>query len=252
MWKSSRVQLNALILILASIVELCAETVYMDRYGDCFHEGPFEVENESYIIRSSGGEPYDTLMCAMTFKSLKDDRLCLHFKTLDIRRCDVRLSVYSEKDASGTAMVTYSCHAPDLPQMVCSHGKYLTVLMRKKELFHGGYDFTLEVAEYRPRDAFTEGIDAFIVSISLIVGIIVGVIVIVIISAVIIVCCCCKKTRSVFTSQKSSSTRTTGYTDIPVIQPSAPPLLEDPPAYTESPPPYTDSEQSNTQTKSDV
>jgi len=69
--------------------------------------------------------------------------------------------------------------------------------------------------------AFAEGIDAFIVSISVIIGIIVGVIVIVVLTAVIVVCCCCKHRDFSVRRQKSyTSTFRTGLTEVPVIEPS--------------------------------
>lgn len=70
-------------------------------------------------------------------------------------------------------------------------------------------------------DLFAEGIDAFIVSISVIIGIIVGVIVLVVLSAVIIVCCCCKHRDFTTRRQKSvTSGYRSGMTEVPVIEPS--------------------------------
>lgn len=82
-------------------------SVYMDRYGDCFHGGPMEVADESYTIKAQGGEAYDTLKCEMTYKSGNNERLCLSFKEFFISRCDVKITAYSEKSASGNAMVTF-------------------------------------------------------------------------------------------------------------------------------------------------
>jgi hypothetical protein len=83
--------------------------VYMDRYGDCFHEGMMEVEQESYNIMAQGGAAYDTLTCEMRFKSMKDDRLCLSFSSFMITKCDVKLTVYSDKDSTGSPLVKFSC-----------------------------------------------------------------------------------------------------------------------------------------------
>ncbi|XP_053376930.1 uncharacterized protein LOC123528933 [Mercenaria mercenaria] len=209
---------SAIIVILFICLEKSwSETVYMDRYGDCFHGGPMEVDDESYKIMAQGGDAYDTLTCEMTFKSLKNDRLCLSFTSFHIRKCDVKLSVYSEKSASGNAMGTYTCHTGGVPDMVCSDGKYLTVLMKKQELSHEGYDFVMMLREYSQTDAFADGIDAYIVSISVIVGIIVAVIVVVILTAVVIVCCCCKNRQfNTPYRQKSSASSRTAYTDVPV------------------------------------
>ncbi|XP_060586536.1 uncharacterized protein LOC132742204 isoform X2 [Ruditapes philippinarum] len=215
----------------------------MDRYGDCFHEGIMEVEQESYNIMAQGGAAYDTLTCEMRFKSMKDDRLCLSFSSFMITKCDVKLTVYSDKDSTGSPLGTYNCHTESTPDMVCSEGKYLTVLMKKRELSHDGYDFKLVLRQYSDTDAFADGIDAYIVSISVIIGIIVAVIVIVILTAVVIVCCCCQNRQfNMPYRQKSSASSRTAYTDVPV-QPTAPPLpVEEPPAYSEHPPPYTCSE----------
>ncbi|KAL4226091.1 hypothetical protein ACF0H5_014079 [Mactra antiquata] len=233
------------VLAILDIKQVWTESVYMDKYGDCLNEGPKSVEDEPYLIYSQGGEPYDTLRCQMTFKSSKDDRLCLSFKELAILRCDLKVYAYSDEFASNNHLMgTYSCQTDDNPIPVCSEGKYLTVLMVKRELSHDDYNFILEIREYSQRDAFAEGIDAFIVSISVIIGIIVGVIVIVVLTAVIIVCCCCKNRKhggTSFRTKSYASSRATDYTNVQPIQPSAPPL-EDPPAYSENPPPYCSTE----------
>lgn len=238
-WTPDRSTSAVIMVLIMCLKNSWSKTVYMDRYGDCFHGGPMEIEDESYTIKAHGGDAYDTLKCEITFKSVKEDKLCLSFKDFFINKCDVKLTAYSEKSASGTAMGTYTCRTPDIPDRVCSEGRYLTVLMSKQELSHEGYNFLLEVRKYSDN-----GIDAYIVSISVIVGVIVAVIVIIILTAVIIVCCCCKNSHPFNSSfrQKSSASCRTAYTDIPV-QPSAPPLpSEDPPAYTEHPPPYSSSD----------
>lgn len=78
----------------------------MDKYGDCFRDGPIEVEDDSIVIQSQGGEPYDTLFCEMRFKSVLNDRLCLSFESLEINRCDLNLHVFQEDSAAGTALVS--------------------------------------------------------------------------------------------------------------------------------------------------
>ena len=77
----------------------------MDRYGDCFRDSYISVKDEQYTILSQGGEPYDTTVCEMVFKSEKNDRLCLSFKEFTINRCDLHLDVYAEQSAAGTAIV---------------------------------------------------------------------------------------------------------------------------------------------------
>ena len=78
----------------------------MDRYGDCFRDSYISVENEEYSILSHGGEAFDTLVCEISFKSEKNDRLCLHFRTFQISKCTVKFQVYSEQSASGVAAVS--------------------------------------------------------------------------------------------------------------------------------------------------
>ncbi|WAR25774.1 hypothetical protein MAR_011478, partial [Mya arenaria] len=95
--------------------------VYMDRYGDCFHDGPIEVE-ESYTILSQGGEAYDTLTCQMTFKADKGSRLCLTFRSIRIDNCGVNLHVFSKESSNDKVL--------------------------KRELSHEGYNFKLELRIY--------------------------------------------------------------------------------------------------------
>ncbi|XP_052779321.1 uncharacterized protein LOC128216716 [Mya arenaria] len=226
------------VLILVSVWPHCdAETVYMDRYGDCFHDGPIEVE-ESYTILSQGGEAYDTLTCQMTFKADKGSRLCLTFRSIRIDNCGVNLHVFSKESSNDKVLGSYGCKMADTPNSVCSDDRYMTILMKKRELSHEGYNFKLELRIYSEGDAFTDGVDAFIVSIGIIVGIVVSVIVLVVLAAVIIVCCCCKNRQSGFYRQKSAASGRTGTTDV-ILEPTAPPLPEDPPAYADIPPPYT-------------
>jgi len=78
--------------------------VYMDRYGDCFHEGPIRVQ-APVSIYSQGGSAYDTLTCEMRFQADKGERLCLTFKNLLIQKCGVNLYVFSQQSSSGTALV---------------------------------------------------------------------------------------------------------------------------------------------------
>ena len=79
----------------------------MDRYGDCFHDGIMEVEQESYDIMAQGGAAYDTLYCEMRFESMKGESLCLSFSSFMITKCDVKLMVYSGKDSLGSPMVNF-------------------------------------------------------------------------------------------------------------------------------------------------
>lgn len=80
----------------------------MDKYGDCAHDGPIEVEDEAVTIKAQGGAPYDTLICEMTFKSMLNDRLCVSFQKMDIKRCDVNLYVFQEDSSAGTALVIHA------------------------------------------------------------------------------------------------------------------------------------------------
>ena len=83
--------------------------MYLDRYGDCFHGTYFPVHaQDEYSILSHGGEAFDTLRCEITFKSERNDRLCLHFQRFLISRCDVKFEVYPEQSASGKALVSNS------------------------------------------------------------------------------------------------------------------------------------------------
>jgi len=83
----------------------------MDKYGDCFRGSIIEVEEEAVTIRSTGGAPYDTLICEMNFKSMMNDKLCVSFEQLDIERCDLTLTVFPEQDSSGHALVSNLCHS---------------------------------------------------------------------------------------------------------------------------------------------
>ena len=42
---------------------------------------------------------------------------------------------------------SYNCHTDDIPTSVCSNSRYLTILFKKKELSHDGYDFSMELRE---------------------------------------------------------------------------------------------------------
>ena len=42
---------------------------------------------------------------------------------------------------------SYNCYTEDIPKTICSDGRYLTILLNKKELSHDGYDFSLELRE---------------------------------------------------------------------------------------------------------
>ena len=66
-----------------------------------------------------------------------------------------------------------------------------------------------------PGDAFGEGLDAFILSIGVIIAIIVGVIIIVVVAAVAIICCCCKNKHQYRRTPKSASGRS-GQERVPV------------------------------------
>lgn len=217
-----------------------ATKVYLDRYGDCSRETYIPVKaNEEYSILSHGAEAFDTLVCEISFRSEQNDRLCLHFRRFYISKCDVKFEVYSEQSASGKALGSYNCHTDDIPTSVCSNSRYLTILFKKKELSHDGYDFSMELREMTQSDAFGEGLDAFILSIGVIIAIIVGVIIIVVVAAVAIICCCCKNKHQYRRTPKSASGRS-GQERVPV-EPTAPPFPADdrPPSYTDSPPPYS-------------
>ncbi|KAH3828076.1 uncharacterized protein LOC127832689 isoform X2 [Dreissena polymorpha] len=236
---------------LVTMVTMClpfplslAKTVYTDRYGDCFHGGPIEVEEE-YTIVSRGGDAYDTLNCEMTFKTQTNNRMCLSFKEVEIKRCDLSLNVYASDSSKGAPLSSVNCHSrddPDLPQTVCSSSNYLTVKMRKQELSRDGYWFKLELKIHSKSDYFAEGADVYVVGFSTVVGVIVGVIALVLIAAIVIVYCCCKHRELTISRKKSRTSCRTGLTDVPILEPSAPPIRDEPPAYHDIPPPYSASE----------
>ena len=73
---------------------------------------------------------------------------------------------------------------------------------------------------FLPGDVFADGVDAFIINISIIVGIVGAVMVLMVLVAVMIVCCCCKRGRPVFGHQKSSASIRTAATELPTIEPT--------------------------------
>lgn len=222
-----------------------ARKVYMDRYGDCVRDGPFEVDRDKINIYAQGGEPYDTLVCELVFKSAHNDRLCVSFNSLNITSCDVRLSLFAEQSSQGHAIASYDgCHLSRVvPDTLCGKGRYITITMTKTRLSHDGYNFSLELREYTQGEALADSVDAYIVNISTVIGIIVAVIVVLVLVAALIVYCYCKTQRfGLSQGQKYGSSVQNGEIDVPVIEPTAPPLLDyEPPAYCENPPPYTDS-----------
>ncbi|KAK3605841.1 hypothetical protein CHS0354_002478 [Potamilus streckersoni] len=235
----------------------------MDKFGDCERDDYITVGEDVYRILSEGGKfVFYSLNCQMTFKSLNDLRLCISFRQLSIVRMDVNLRIFDGPGATGKPMKVFDSSSE--AEMVCSTDKYMTIQLSKKELSKEGYTFDMELRERTNSDAFADGIDAFMMSVGVIVGLIVGVIVLVVIIAGLLIYCCCKKKarhqgrkyRHTPKPDSSEQSKVPAFTSNQSVEPSAPPFpsvhefnasfhgnqgcaVGQPPIYTEHPPPYS-------------
>ncbi|KAL5013301.1 hypothetical protein ScPMuIL_007571 [Solemya velum] len=243
--------------------------MYMESYGLCTDQKIYYVDGDSYTIYSGSGEnsySFSSSSCTARFETQREDRLCLIFRRFSIKDCHIKLEIYFGNSPSGALAEKFSCR--DNPESICSSNRFLTLQLKKDSTRNVDYDFELEIRERTYSDAFTEGIDAFILSIGVIIAIIVGVLVVIAVLAVIVVYCCCKRQqvsgRMTRHSRKTSST----YVSTTRLEPSAPPLItnsgrlnedgipscyiseqeplsdfhpmELPPPYSPSPPPYVE------------
>ncbi|XP_069118150.1 uncharacterized protein [Argopecten irradians] len=209
-------------------VPVTASTYYFDKYGHCAATDPILIDDEQHTILAKGGEAYSTLQCDLSFKASRNDQLCLHFMTYNIENCDVELFVYDKDSSSGSFMNKFTCESE--AHSVCSSGRYMTLLLKKRRLSSKLYNFELVVREKSESDVFMDGLDAFVLSIGLIIGIIIGVVCLIAVLAIIIVCCCCKRKASqgrVYRkAPKAASECESFQTNVNPVQPSAPPLPE--------------------------
>ncbi|OWF43536.1 uncharacterized protein LOC110459596 [Mizuhopecten yessoensis] len=205
-------------------------TYYFDKYGHCASTDPIVIDDEQHTILAKGGEAYSTLQCDLSFKADRNDQLCLHFITYSVDNCDVELFVYDKDASSGSYMNKFTCGSD--VHSVCSSGRYLTLLLKKRRLSSKQYNFELVVREKSESDVFMDGLDAFVLSIGLIIGIIVGVVCLIAVLAVIVVCCCCKRKASqgrVYRKAPKAASEGEPFqrnVNHHPVQPSAPPLQE--------------------------
>ncbi|GFS02141.1 hypothetical protein ElyMa_006438200, partial [Elysia marginata] len=118
--------------------------VFFNKYGHCSQGTPFDLDAERITLKSMGGnDAYETLTCSVTLHSSSDDGLCLYFKSLDIKSCDVTLKIYASKSASGRTLRTVSCGDTN-PGPTCTDAKYFSVLLVKRQLNKNtGYNFEI-------------------------------------------------------------------------------------------------------------
>lgn len=146
-------------------VHAVTKQVFMDRYGDCYHDGPFQLQNDAVLsVYALGGAAYDTLICDISFKSQENYRICVSFKGVEINRRDVSLTVFNGNSSMESIMGIYNHLLSHEPETLCTNGMYLTLVMKKDVLSHDGYNFSLGLKSLKQDDAFKDGVDAFIIS----------------------------------------------------------------------------------------
>ncbi len=87
----------------------CLFSVFFDSYADCFSRNNVVNldDGDRVIVGSGSGEPFDTLICGITFKATtRNHRLCAIVKKMDIDRCDLNLTVYAKPSAHGSPIVS--------------------------------------------------------------------------------------------------------------------------------------------------